>query len=124
MVTNLNVPHVLPIKPRKSDKIEQEEWDKIYGVPAVKVSKFGFPVDGIAYSARQIEAMMRQTLEVEADKTNTIEEEEPHHVGLGPGAAADQAGLRDRAALGPVLQDHQPCQDEELHYAAPGPGGR
>ena len=56
MVTNLNVPHVLPIKPRKSDKIKQEEPDKIYGVPAVKVSKFGFPVDGIAYSARQIEA--------------------------------------------------------------------
>jgi hypothetical protein len=46
-------------------------------VPAVKVSKFGFPVDGIAYSARQIEAMMGKTLEVEADKMNTIEEEEP-----------------------------------------------
>jgi hypothetical protein len=54
--------------------------------------------------------MMRQTLEVEADKMNTIEEEEPHHAGLGPGAAADQAGLRDQPALGPgrptVLQDH------------------
>jgi hypothetical protein len=121
MVTNLNVPHVLPIKPKKSNKIEQEERDKIYGVPAVKVSKFGFPVDGIAYSARQIEAIMRQTLEVEADKMNTIEEEEPHQA--GPGPAADHAGLRDRAALGPVLQDHQPCQDEELHHAAPGPGG-
>ena len=63
METNLNVPQTLPTKPRKSDKINE--------VPAVKVSKFGFPVDGIAYSARQIEAMMRQPQEVETDKTIT-----------------------------------------------------
>jgi hypothetical protein len=88
MVTNLNVHHALPIKPRKSDKVEQEEWDKIYGVPAVKASKFGFPVDSTAYSARQIEAMMRQTLEVETDKTNTIEEVDHHHAGPGPEAVA------------------------------------
>jgi hypothetical protein len=47
--------------------------------------------------------------------------------GPGPGAAADQAGLRDQAALGSgsptVLQDHQPSQDEELHHAEPRPGG-
>jgi hypothetical protein len=32
METNLNVPQTLPIKPRTSDKIEQEEWDKVSGV--------------------------------------------------------------------------------------------
>ena len=126
LVTNLNVPRVLPMKPRKSNEIEQVERDKIYGLPAVKMSEFGFPVDGIAYSAQQIEAMMRQTLEVEADKMNNVEEEEPHHADLGPGAADDQAAPRDQAALGPgtptVLQDHQTSQDEELHHAAPGPG--
>jgi hypothetical protein len=56
METNLNVPQTLP---RKSDKIKQEEWNKNYGVPAVRESKLGFPVDGIAYSARQIQDTMR-----------------------------------------------------------------
>ena len=70
--------------------------------------------------------MMRQTLEVGADKTNNVGKEEPHHADLGPGAADDQAAPRDQAALGPgtptVLQDHQTSNDEELHHAAPGPG--
>jgi hypothetical protein len=69
---------------------------------------------------------MRQTLEVEADKMNNVEEEEPHHADLEPGAADDQAAPFEQAALGPgtptVLQDHQTSQDEELHHAAPGPG--
>jgi hypothetical protein len=136
MVTNLNVPCVLPIKPRKSNEIKQEERDKFYEPAAEKRYEFGFPVDGIAYSARQIEAMIRQTLEVEADMMNNEEEEKPHHADLGPGAADDQPALRDQhlsqdeelhqAALGPgtptVLQEHQTSQDEELHHAAPGPG--
>jgi hypothetical protein len=91
LVTNLNVPRVLPIKPRKSNEIKQEERDTIYEPTAEKMSEFGFLVDGIAYSARQIEAMMRQTLEVEADMMNNVEEEEPHHADLGPGAADDQS---------------------------------
>jgi hypothetical protein len=94
----LNVPRVLPIKPRKSNKIEQEERNRIYGLPAVKMPKFGFPVDGSAYSARQIEAMMRQTLEVEAGQMNYVEEEELNHAAPGPGED-DQ----------PVPQDQQPC---------------
>jgi hypothetical protein len=95
----LNVPRVLPIKPRKSNEIEKDECDKIYGLPTVKMFKFGFPVDGIAYSAQQIEAMMRQTIEVEADKMNNVEEEEPHHADLGPGAADDQAPLVSKQHL-------------------------
>ena len=95
----------------------------MYGLPAVKMSEFGFLADGIAYSAQQIEAMMRQTLEVGADKTNNVEKEEPHHADLGPGAADDP---HDQAALGPgtptVLQGNQPSQDEKCHHAAPGPG--
>ena len=51
--SNLNVPQTLPTKPRKSDRMKQKEWEKNYGMPAVEASKHGFPVDGIAYSARR-----------------------------------------------------------------------
>jgi hypothetical protein len=135
-VTNLNVPRVLPIRPIKSDEIKQEECDKFYEPTADNEYEFGFPVNGIAYFARQIEAMMRQTLEVEADTMTDEEEEEPHHAALGPGVADDQPAPCDQhlsqdeelhqAALGPgtpiVLQEHQTSQDEELYHAAPGPG--
>ena len=39
-----------------------------YGTPAIEASKHGFPVDGIAYSARQIQDMMRKE-----GRTDTIE---------------------------------------------------
>ena len=45
-------------------------------------------------------------------KMNNVEEEEPHHADLGPGAADDQAAPRDQHL----------SQDEEPHHAAPGPG--
>jgi hypothetical protein len=67
--SNLNVPQTLPTKPRKSDRTKRKEWEKNYGMPAVEASKHGFPVDGIAYSARQIQDMMRQV-----DRTDTIKE--------------------------------------------------
>ena len=108
----MNVPQTLPTKPRKSDKIKQEEWDKNYGVPAVKMSKLGFPVNGIAYSHRQIQDMMRQTPEDGVDKTDTIKEVDHHQTSPGPEAGLrDQAGLRERQAHRPgrqtVLQDRQ-----------------
>ena len=69
----MNVPQTLPTKPRKSDRMKQKEWEKNYGVPVVKASKHGFPVDGIAYSARQIQDMMRQV-----GRMDTIKEVEHH----------------------------------------------
>jgi hypothetical protein len=66
--SNLNVPQTLPTKPRKSVRTQQKEWEKNYGIPAVEASKHGFPVDGIAYSARQIQDMMRKV-----GRTDTIE---------------------------------------------------
>jgi hypothetical protein len=127
METNLNVPQTLPTKPRKSDKSRQEEWDKTYGVPAVKVSKLGFPVDGTAYSARQIQAMMRKTLEGGMDETNTIKEVDHHQTSPGPETGPrDQAGLHERQAHRPgrqtVLQDHQQYRDGDPHHAGTGPG--
>jgi hypothetical protein len=66
--SNLNVPQTLHTKPRKSDRTKQKEWQKNYGIPAVEASKHGFPVDGIAYSARQNQDMIRQV-----GRTDTIE---------------------------------------------------
>jgi hypothetical protein len=127
METNLNVPQTLPTKPRKSDKIKQKEWDKTYGVPAVEVSKLGFPVDGTAYSARQIQAMMRKTLEVGVDETNAIKEVDHHQTSPGPEAGLrDQAGLCERQAHRPgrqtVLLDRQRYRDGDPHHAGTGPG--
>jgi hypothetical protein len=120
-VTNLNVPRVLPIRPRKSDEIKQEERDKFYKPAADMKYEFGSPLNDIAYSVRQIEAMMRQTLEVETDMMTDEGEEELHHAALGPGAADDHPDPRDQHSS----QDeklHQTSQDEELHHAAPVPG--
>ena len=66
-VSNLNVPRVLPIRTTKSDEIKQEEHDKFYELTADNKYEFGYPLNDIDNSAQQIEAMMRQTLEVEAD---------------------------------------------------------
>jgi hypothetical protein len=103
--SNLNVPQTLPTKPRKSDRMKQKEWEKNYGVQAVKASKHGFPVDGIAYSARQIQDMMRQV-----DRMDTIKEVQHHQTTPGP-----VAGLCERQAHRPgrqtVLQDYQHYRD-------------
>ena len=120
MESNLNVPQTLPTKPRKSDKMKQKEWDKNYGVPAVKASKLGFPVDGIAYSARQIQDMMRQNREDGVDRMDTIKEVEHHQTSPGP-----EAGLRDQAhrpRRQTVFQDYQQYRDEDHHRAGTGAG--
>ena len=51
----------------KSDEIKQEEHDKFYRLTADNMYEFDYPLNDTANSAQQIEAMMRQTLEVEAD---------------------------------------------------------
>jgi hypothetical protein len=53
-----------------------------------------------ANSTQQIEAIMRQTPEVEADTRIDEEEKDPYHAALGPGAADDQ----------PAQQDQQPSK--------------
>jgi hypothetical protein len=96
--------------------MKQKEWEKNYGVPAVKASKHGFPVDGIAYSARQIQDMMRQV-----DRMDTINEVEHHQTTPGP-----VAGLCERQAHRPgrqtVLQDYQRYRDGDPHHAGTEPG--
>jgi hypothetical protein len=47
-------------------------------------------------------------------KMNNTEKEDPHNGGPGPGAVADQAGLRDHAAPGPEPEDNH--QEDRLSY--------
>jgi hypothetical protein len=73
-----------------SNEIEQGEHDKFDRLTADNKYELGYPLNDTANSARQIETMMSQILEVEADTMIDEEEEEPHHAALEQGAAADQ----------------------------------